>query len=323
MTAADERVYNHGLARRTNARLHHFPNGFLNGVDHATEPRRPHRCLAFGGTRPGAADHRSQQVDRRAHQRRRALDHRRAPAQRPLHEPRQHRLLGLYSDFPIAGTIEFSITADPAGGDDDLFGFVLGWNPGDSSNPTADYLLVDWKKVTQTYQNWGTAQAGLALSRVTGQFTRGYGNGPIDLWSHTGVCTELARGTNYGATGWVHGTDYTFQVLFTRRPRRHLREREEGVHDDRQLQPRPPRVLQLLAEPHRVPVPAGRVVQVAGERLSGKRRNPEPPVTRHAVGRRDPPAGARQPRADGQRLYWCSVRRARRGKGCRCRTTWV
>lgn len=121
----------------------------------------------------------------------------------------------LYSDFQALGYLDFRLDVDPTGGDDDLIGFVLGWNPGDSANTTADYILVDWKKVTQTYQNWGTAPVGLALSHVVGPFARGYGGGPIDLWSHTGVCTELARGAVYGQQGWVHGTRYNFRVLFT------------------------------------------------------------------------------------------------------------
>jgi hypothetical protein len=90
----------------------------------------------------------------------------------------------------------------------------MGWNPGDSNNATADYLLVDWKRTTQTYQDWGTASAGLALSHVQGQVTRGYGGGPIDLWSHTGVCTELARSFTYGQTGWDFATEYHFRVLY-------------------------------------------------------------------------------------------------------------
>ena len=119
----------------------------------------------------------------------------------------------LYSDFPVIA-LEFSITVHPDGGDDDLIGFVLGWNPGDSSNATADYVLVDWKKATQTYQNWGTSQVGLALSHVSGAFTRGYGNAPIDLWSHTGVCTELARGNVFGQVGWEFARDYHFRVIY-------------------------------------------------------------------------------------------------------------
>jgi hypothetical protein len=32
--------------------------------------------------------------------------------------------------------LEFRMTIDPSGGDDDLPGFILGWQPGDSTNPT-------------------------------------------------------------------------------------------------------------------------------------------------------------------------------------------
>jgi hypothetical protein len=120
----------------------------------------------------------------------------------------------LYSDFDVT-FLEFRMRVDPDGGDDDVIGFLLGWQPGDSSNATANYVVVDWKKVTQAFQNWGTATAGLAISRQTGTFTRGYGNGPIDLWSHTLNCTELARSTTYGNTGWSFATDYFFRVIYT------------------------------------------------------------------------------------------------------------
>lgn len=121
----------------------------------------------------------------------------------------------LYSDFTLNGVLEFRLHVDPSGGDDDIIGFIIGWNPGDSSSTTADYLLVDWKKTTQSFQDWGQAKAGLALSRVKGRFTRGYGSAPIDLWSHTGVCTELARGNVYGARGWEFAADYNFRIIFT------------------------------------------------------------------------------------------------------------
>jgi hypothetical protein len=120
----------------------------------------------------------------------------------------------LYSDV-LMPAIDFRLSVDPAAGDDDIIGFVLGFNPGDGSNPNADYLVVDWKAITQAYGNWGTAQAGLALSRVTGVPTPGTGGAPIDLWSHTGVVQELARGVTYGRTGWAYGTKYYFRVLAT------------------------------------------------------------------------------------------------------------
>jgi hypothetical protein len=119
-----------------------------------------------------------------------------------------------YSDFDVV-LLDVRMRVDALGGDDDLCGFVLGWRPGDGTSATADFLVVDWKRITQTYQNWGTANAGLALSRVTGALTRGYGNAPIDLWSHTLNCTELARSATYGTVGWDFETEYRFRVLYT------------------------------------------------------------------------------------------------------------
>lgn len=119
-----------------------------------------------------------------------------------------------YSDFDVV-FLEFRMRIDAAGGDDDLPGFILGWQPGDATSTTADYVLVDWKRLTQNYQDWGTANIGLALSHVQGQLTRGFGNAPIDLWSHTLNCTELARSVNFGSTGWAFDTDYAFRVIYT------------------------------------------------------------------------------------------------------------
>lgn len=67
--------------------------------------------------------------------------------------------------------------------DDDYIGFVFGFNSGDLSNLSANYLLLDWRKGDQSFDfngdsNATNAVAGLALSRVTGAPT-------IDeLWGH-------------------------------------------------------------------------------------------------------------------------------------------
>lgn len=128
-----------------------------------------------------------------------------------------------YSDFnavnsDITGTIRVS------GSDDDYIGFALGFMPGDTSNATADYLLVDWKRGTQPY-NFGTpsnitpgttAPAGLAVSRVTGLPTAD------EFWGHTNFATEnpaggleeLARGNTLGSTGWAQNTDYNFRFVY-------------------------------------------------------------------------------------------------------------
>ncbi len=127
-----------------------------------------------------------------------------------------------YSDFSAMGTDVTGTIRVGSSSDDDYIGFALGFNPGDTANSLADYLLIDWKKSTQ-YYNFGSpsttpgtdGNVGLAVSRVTGIPTAD------ELWGHTdfdshpgGEVEELARGTNLGSTGWANHTDYSFRFLF-------------------------------------------------------------------------------------------------------------
>ena len=104
--------------------------------------------------------------------------------------------------------------------DDDFFGIALGFDTS-PSDPSTDYLLIDWKRADQTV-NWelgvgpADAQAGLAVSRVTGVAMLD------ELWGHldseqnpNGGVIELARGTLAGSTGWVPGVSYEFRVEYT------------------------------------------------------------------------------------------------------------
>ena len=116
-----------------------------------------------------------------------------------------------YSDFTaqgsrLSGTVKVNTSSD-----DDFFGFVLGYRPGDLTAATTDFLLVDWKQINQSSFG-GTAQRGLALSRVTSGLENSSG-----AWWHDpsdGV-TELARGSTLGAVGWVDFQTYTFDIEFT------------------------------------------------------------------------------------------------------------
>jgi hypothetical protein len=104
----------------------------------------------------------------------------------------------------LSGTIEVQTTSD-----DDFIGFVLGYNTGDLTNNDADYLLIDWKELTQNF--FGTGLKGLAISRVTGPLGNNSG-----AWAHDPAnnVTELARATNLGSTGWAPNTEYTFDLIF-------------------------------------------------------------------------------------------------------------
>ncbi len=131
-----------------------------------------------------------------------------------------------HSDFNAFNTmVEGKIRVETTG-DDDFIGFALGFEPGDSSNPLADYLLIDWKQGNQGFDFGSpsctprsTAPRGLAVSRVSGVPTAD------EFWGHTNfdspACsdlsnglTELARGTNLGSTGWTDFREYAFRFEF-------------------------------------------------------------------------------------------------------------
>jgi hypothetical protein len=105
----------------------------------------------------------------------------------------------------LSGTIRVNTQSD-----DDFIGFVLGFNSGDLTAATTDFLLIDWKQANQSAFSC-IGQAGLAISRVT----QGLGNN-AGAWCHQGLgVTELARGTTLGSTGWADLTTYTFDLVFT------------------------------------------------------------------------------------------------------------
>ena len=91
--------------------------------------------------------------------------------------------------------------------DDDFFGFALGFEPGDSTSASADYLLIDWKKFDQNFDG-SLAREGLAVSRVTGVPTDPFPN----FWDHSGQVEELQRAVSLGSTGWANDEPYTFDV---------------------------------------------------------------------------------------------------------------
>jgi hypothetical protein len=130
-----------------------------------------------------------------------------------------------YSDFNAFDTdIQGKIIVNTSS-DDDYIGFALGFRPGDSTNTNADYLLIDWKQRTQSF-NFGspsdtpgsTAFAGLAVSRVTGIPTAD------EFWGHVNFdhpssdldsgLEELARGSSLGSTGFTDYQEYTFRFEF-------------------------------------------------------------------------------------------------------------
>jgi hypothetical protein len=126
-------------------------------------------------------------------------------------------------DFDAFGTRITGSIRPGADGDDDFVGFALGFRSGDTSRSTADYLLIDWKQGSQSFDfgapsasPGGLARAGLAVSRVTGI------PDADEFWQHANLAgtsaasglTELARGATLGSTGFVDGTAYAFTFDF-------------------------------------------------------------------------------------------------------------
>jgi hypothetical protein len=132
-----------------------------------------------------------------------------------------------YSNFDVLNPYVVGAITVVTTSDDDYIGFALGFQPGDATNSSADYLLIDWKQGNQ-YFNFGapsctpgsTAPAGLAVSRVFGVPTADEFWGH---WNHNSLaCSdlnsgleELARGSTLGATGWGDNTLYSFKFEYS------------------------------------------------------------------------------------------------------------
>ena len=118
------------------------------------------------------------------------------------------------------------------GSDDDVVGFVLGFEPGDAAiGSSADYLLLDWKGASQDFDfadgdlinfhhdqtGTGNMPVGLALSRVTGSPTAD------EFWQHadlvenaTGGVAQLARGATLGSAAYNRtGGSHFFDITYT------------------------------------------------------------------------------------------------------------
>lgn len=135
-----------------------------------------------------------------------------APDNNSVNQSLNSRPTVFFNDTDSQGTaLSGLISQGPGGGDDDFFGFVLGYDDGDlfGDNPSTDYILVDWKAGTQ-----GGWDAGMAISRVTGSIDTGGTNTAADAWDHVGNVEFLERAATLGNTGWETNTEYLFDISF-------------------------------------------------------------------------------------------------------------
>ncbi len=107
-----------------------------------------------------------------------------------------------------------SLTVETTG-DDDIIGFVLGYQtPLTASGDDPDDLnavIISWKAVAQNYVG-GVAQEGLTLSRSSGLQTDLRGT----LWHHPESPIYKVLATSYGSDkGWMVKTTYKFVLTYT------------------------------------------------------------------------------------------------------------
>lgn len=113
------------------------------------------------------------------------------------------------ADAKVTGTFIFDVTISGTT-DNDFFGFVLGYNPGDFESASADFILLDWQRLPNK----------LKLSRINGPTsTPGCSSSSLtnwDLWSKRGAATPLATSTALpGSQAWVVGQTYRFEITYT------------------------------------------------------------------------------------------------------------
>ncbi len=105
----------------------------------------------------------------------------------------------------LRGRIRVETTSD-----DDLIGFVFGFNGPDTTGNDMDFWLFDWKQASQASGGF-TAFEGFAFSRVNGSIT----NYIPGFWGRTDSAGFDNLATNYGAgLGWQDNVEYDFTILY-------------------------------------------------------------------------------------------------------------
>jgi hypothetical protein len=117
------------------------------------------------------------------------------------------------TNLPAVGvTIEFELEVQTTS-DDDFIGWTVGYESGDHSNPSAEFMIFDWKQGDQDCGGWG--YAGLAMNRVTGIPDQAGGcSGLGNFWSHANAVSEESRALTLGSTGWADNTTYTVELIY-------------------------------------------------------------------------------------------------------------
>ena len=113
------------------------------------------------------------------------------------------------STLPAVGvSMTFELTVNTTS-DDDFIGWAIGYDAGENTSASADWLLFDWKQLDQNWDG-NDGWEGLRMYRVTGAIEDSY-----ELWGHSDSVSEIAQAISLGSTGWADNTTYTVQVDYS------------------------------------------------------------------------------------------------------------
>lgn len=92
-------------------------------------------------------------------------------------------------------------------GDDDFIGFVFGYQRPVGEEEYFDFILFDWKQITQRWNIW-TGYEGFTLARIEGIITGALSSGNVPYWGHADTNMQVIA-TKYADTlGWADNTEY-------------------------------------------------------------------------------------------------------------------
>ncbi len=101
--------------------------------------------------------------------------------------------------------------------DDDVIGFALGFDPGDQNSATADWIVIDWKQLTQQ-----GVPPGLRVGHVLGAPNGGDSidhdivqrRNPATAGPAGSLTRQLTTGRRFGTTGWADNTIYNARIEY-------------------------------------------------------------------------------------------------------------
>jgi hypothetical protein len=99
---------------------------------------------------------------------------------------------------------EWIVQIDASAPINDLFGFVIGYNPGDAFNPNANFLAFGWGDKTYLRHITGAVPPPNVSGMGMGNFTT----------DEPPYIKQLGTGLNFGSTMWTPGVTYTFRFEY-------------------------------------------------------------------------------------------------------------